>query len=83
MWKKAAQVVDERLRANYQDALLGAHLGALVFPRMAAVRWTIRDFWVVAVCGHRGHLLQEEADAENGSSELECQRCGWSRTAWF
>ncbi len=33
----------------------------------------------LALCETEGHLLEETADGENGTSDLYCNRCGFSQ----
>jgi hypothetical protein len=33
----------------------------------------------LTLCENEGHLLEETADGENGTSDLYCKRCGFSQ----
>jgi len=45
---------------------------------------TVLEAYRVFVCSYFGHKLREEnADAENGCSDIYCSRCGYSDTIWF
>lgn len=48
------------------------------------LRQRIRLVWDLLHCAFCDHDLSEsDADPEAGSSHLECNRCGWSRTIYW
>jgi hypothetical protein len=52
--------------------------------RLKAAWRTLEDRFIGLVCLSRGHdFIVDGCDAENGSEELHCLRCGYNQTVRF
>lgn len=79
-WFKSLSVVDD---IRYAHHIGGESWWSAVWTRLLSfgyARYRLAAWW----CDHFGHdIVSDGADAENGSEDLRCQRCGWCETVYF
>jgi hypothetical protein len=72
LWEVGQMIFRDSLVEDYK---ISRHMGA---TRWESVMFILNALIAVALCKVLGHKLTSWADAENGSEDVLCDRCGWS-----